>query len=229
MNDSNLTPSVQSTKVDLPAASRRRDWHHGDGAGPPGPRSSHQVPAPCSDWSPDIAVAVSHASEASLLKRNTAAATFANKSTWQPAASFSAMDAKPTLRTTASARAFPSPERSSRSVLNGFATSAMPSAIDRPISHPISPERQSYGSASRLVSPSKTMLAARGERVHGHKRTATGEIKSTMASTMSQGLTANGVCHARTMSADSNSSRIAEVNTLSLMFGVYSYTDGCVS
>ncbi|KAL1963139.1 hypothetical protein VTN77DRAFT_8682 [Rasamsonia byssochlamydoides] len=221
MNNFNLNLMNKTLHPPSPASSRLRDWR-GDGAGPPGPCSGRAgsgaardiasagdsspqddlVPHP--DGPPDVGVAVSRAStlSPSPSKRDPrAAAAFPKRS---ESACFSAMDAKPTLPT-ALASALSSHEQS-RSVLND---PAMQAAVDHPISQPLSSQTQSNGSAS----PSKTALT----RVQGQKRTATGEIKPSMSSAMSQVPTTNGVSHERRMSADSgsgssSSSRIAELS-----------------
>lgn len=230
MNDSNLIQPNKAPGLFRPspaASSSLRDWR-GDGAGPPGAAagagdiasagdSSSQddlVPHPARTPDGDVAVSYASARSSSPSKRDppTAAAFPKRNLCTSQLASFSAMDANPASLTAASASAF-SGEQSPRRGLSDPATSAMRTAIDRPVSQPLSPERQSNGSAPRLASsPSKTATASRLELVQGQKRTATGEIKAAVPGTMSQvPATTNGAIHARKMSADS---RIAEVNII---------------
>jgi hypothetical protein len=81
------------------------------------------------------------------------------------------------------------------------------STIDRPTSKSSS-ESQSNGSLRRPLSPCKPHLQLNP----GHKRTATGDVKTAGSGPRAPMPPVNGFSHhARTMSADSTGSRIAEV------------------
>lgn len=115
-------------------------------------------------------------------------------------------------RSSVSSSAFYSQEYTSLTKPPIVTVSTMQTSAEMAVDSPSTSDEHSNGRSTHPSSPSKQTPRPEARMAHGQKRTATGEIKSMITNTESRNSVFSRVPqHSRTVSADSNGRRIAEV------------------